>query len=68
MIEGELLLALDGHLAGKSHRVIAIDLFGAARVAAEWHEDSAIRSRVRSRIEKSCCLMNGGYRNLATGG
>lgn len=68
MIEGELLLALDGHLAGKSHRLIAIDLYGAARVAAEWHEDSAIRSLVRSRVDKSRRLMNGGYRDLATGG
>ena len=63
-----MILALDGHLAGDSHRVIAIDLYGAASVAAEWHEDSAIRSRVRSRVDKSRRLMNGGYRDLATGG
>ena len=59
--QDELLCALDGALAGKTHRGIAIDLYGAAKVAAEWHEDGALRSRVRRRIRKSLQLMNGGY-------
>lgn len=50
--------------AGKSHRDIAIDLFGADAVKAEWDAGSWMRSRVRRRIRKALYLMNGGYREL----
>ena len=61
------MLALDGHLAGKSSRLIAIDLRGAERTEAEWFEDSALRALVRRRIATSLEIMNGGYRDLAAG-
>ena len=41
----ELLIALDGRLAGKSLREIAVDLYGVEAVAAEWNPDGALRSR-----------------------
>jgi len=59
-----LLLALDGVTAGKSHRDIAVDLFGAEAVQAQWDAGSWVRSRVRRRIRKALDLMNGGYREL----
>ena len=62
-----MLLALDGKLAGKSTRLIAIDFYGAARVEADWHTDGALRALVRRRIKKSLTLMNGGYRDLVAG-
>ena len=68
MDDAELLLALDGALAGKTHRRIAIDLYGAAEVDANWYEDGSLRSRVRRRIDRSRRLMNGGYRDLAAAG
>ncbi|WP_373283822.1 DNA -binding domain-containing protein [Terasakiella brassicae] len=55
-------------LAGKSHRQIAIDLFGLDTVKADWYDSSRIRSLVRRRIEKSKHLMNGGYRDLVISG
>ena len=65
--EGELLLALDGKLAGKTHRLIAIDLYGARRVAEEWAAAGPVRSLVRRRIKRSMHVMDGGYRKLVTG-
>lgn len=59
-----MLLALDGVTAGKSHRDIAVDLFGTEAVEAEWNAGSWMRSRVRRRIRKALNLMNGGYREL----
>ena len=38
--------------AGKTLREIAIDLFGAARVDAEWHADGWMRARVQ-RLRRS---------------
>lgn len=58
-------MTLDGALAGKSHRLIAIDLYGAVRVEADWYADGALRALVRRRVEKSLELMNGGYRDIA---
>ncbi|MFQ5534959.1 MAG: DNA -binding domain-containing protein [Sphingomonadales bacterium] len=55
-------------LAKKSHRQIAIDLFGPDEVKAEWYDGGRIRSLVRRRIEKSKHLMNGGYRDLVISG
>ena len=57
-------MALDGRLGGKSHRLIAIDLYGKGRVAKEWGSDSRMRARVRWRVTRSLDLMNGGYRRL----
>ena len=53
-------MVLDGKLLGRSLRLIAIDLYGEARVAREWSPDGAMRARVRWRVDKSLALMNGG--------
>ena len=49
----ELLIALDGHAAGKSTREIAEDLYGAERVAAQWSPDGVLRSRVRRLLRRA---------------
>ena len=49
----EVLIALDGHRAGKSLREISEDLFGAERVAAEWSADSGVRLRTRRLVQKA---------------
>ena len=49
----ELLLALDGKLGGKTLRLIAVDLFGEARVAENWDPDGTLRAKVRWRVQKS---------------
>ena len=59
-------MVLDAKLAGRSLRLIAIDLYGEARVAREWSSDGTMRARVRWRVDKSLALMNGGYRALLT--
>ena len=59
-----MLRVLDGVLAGKSQRQIAIDLFGPDTVRADWHDSNRVRRLVRRRIEKSRHLMNTGYRDL----
>ena len=63
----ELLSVLDGRLAGKSWRQTAVDLYGAAAVASDWHADSWMRARVRRRGKKALALMEHGYRELAAG-
>ena len=60
-------MALDGRLAGKSLRQIAVDLYGEARVAEEWRSDGSMRGRVRWRVKQALKLMNGGYRDLIAG-
>ena len=59
-----MLRVLDGVLAGKSQRQIAIDLFGPDTIKADWHDGNRVRSLIRRRIEKSRYLMNVGYRDL----
>ena len=44
--------------------MIAIDLYGEARVAEEWCSESAMRGRVRWRVKQALKLMNGGYMAL----
>ena len=63
-----MLTALDARLAGRSLRLIAVDLYGAARVADEWHSDGSMRGRVRWRVKQALRLMNGGYRELIADG
>ena len=60
-------MVLDARLAGRSLRLIAADLYGAARVAEEWRSDGCMRARVRWRVKQALGLMNGGYRELAAG-
>lgn len=58
---------LDARLAGRSLRLIAVDLYGAARVAKDWHSDGSMRGRVRWRVKQALRLMNGGYREQIAG-
>ena len=58
---------LDARLAGKSLRTIAVELHGAARVAAKWSSDGALRAQVRWRVKIALALMHGGYLELAAG-
>lgn len=46
-------VALAGLRAGKSLREIAIDLYGADRVAADWHADSWTRARVQRLVDRA---------------
>ena len=58
---------LDARLAGRSLRLIAIDLFGEERVAREWCSNGWMRARVRWRVKIALALMQGGYREMAAG-
>ena len=49
----EVLIALDGHRAGKSLREIAEDVFGAERVAAERSANSGVRLRTKRLVHKA---------------
>ncbi|MCC6775984.1 MAG: DUF2285 domain-containing protein [Hyphomicrobiales bacterium] len=61
----QTLQALDGSLAGLTYRQIAADIFGAARVAADWHSSSrSLKDRTRRLVAKGRQLMNGGYLEL----
>lgn len=44
--------AAAGWREGKSLREIAVDLFGAERVAAEWHSDSCMRAWMRRLLHR----------------
>ena len=59
---------LDGRLAGKSLREIAIELYGERRVSEDWSRNGSMKARVRWRVERALWLMNGGYRVLVSGG
>ena len=62
-----MLAVLDAWLAGRSLRLIAIELFGEERVAREWCQNGWMRARVRWRVQIALALMEGGYRELAAG-
>ena len=46
-------VALAGIRSGKSMREIAVDLYGADRVAADWHDDSEMRAKVRRLVYRT---------------
>ena len=46
-------VVLAGWRTGKSQRQIAVDLFGAARVDAEWSADSQLRAKVRRLVDRA---------------
>lgn len=64
LIHMRALHALDGVLAGASHRDIATALFGTAQVQDRWQPDSELRAHVRYLIRRSRSFMNGAYREL----
>ena len=49
----ELLIALEGHVAGKSTREIAVNLYGAESVATEWTPDGVLRVQMRRLLCKA---------------
>lgn len=59
------LQALDAMQAGASHRDLAVALFGARAVRAEWHADGALRAQVRHLVARAEGFMRGGYLRLA---
>lgn len=60
-----VLRALDGHLAGASHRRIAAALWGERRAAEEWNDPRRnLRDQTRRAIRRGCLLMTGGYRRF----
>nr|WP_315594120.1 DUF2285 domain-containing protein [uncultured Cupriavidus sp.] len=64
LLELHTLQALDAILAGASLRQVAEGLFGVDVVAAGWHADSGLRSRVRRLVRRGQKLMRGGYRGM----
>ena len=46
-------VALAGRRAGRSLREIAVELYGRGEVEACWHDDSAMRSKVRRLLAKA---------------
>ncbi|RUX20073.1 DUF2285 domain-containing protein [Mesorhizobium sp. M2A.F.Ca.ET.037.01.1.1] len=60
-----VLRALDGFIAGASHREIGIALLGKARVERDWADPGDhLRDIVRRAIKRGRALMNGGYRRF----
>ena len=61
----ECLIALDGHLNGRTYRDIAKVLYGSDRVAETWTSETRfMKDKVRRAVERGLELMNGGYRKL----
>lgn len=59
------VIALDGHLAGRSYREIAQVIYGVQRVKDVWtSESSFLKDRVRRAVVRGIELINGGYRDL----
>ena len=46
-------VALSGIRSGKSMREIAVDLYGADKVAAGWHRDGWMRAKVRRLVSRA---------------
>ena len=61
----ELLIALDGTKAGKTARQIAVDLWGAKRVAEDWYPGCPLGQTVRRRVKRARYLRDVGYLTLA---
>ena len=61
-----MLTALDYSRAGRSHRRIAVALWGAEE-AAEWDSDLAVRARVRRLVDKGELYSKGLSELLLTG-
>lgn len=58
------LQAIDGAMAGASHRAIALVLYGSDAVDARWDSDSELRSQVRYLLRRAQLFCNGKYREL----
>lgn len=64
LVHMRTIQALDGALAGASHREIAVGVFGREHVAGRWHPDSELRAQVRHMVHRGRQLMLGDYRRL----
>ena len=64
MVHMRSLQALDGTLAGASHREVAEAIFGVRRVAEGWHPDSVLRAQTRHWIHRARGFMQRDYRSL----
>ena len=61
----DALIALDAHCNGASHRDVAIMIFGAEKVEAEWIADGCeLKDYVRRCRTRGVRYMQGGYRRL----
>ena len=61
----ECLVALDGHLAGRSYRDIAEVLYGSNRVKEVWtNETRHLKDKIRRAVAAGIDYMNGGYLKL----
>ena len=60
----EVLLALESEAEGLTHRQIAVQLWGAERVAEEWWPGGWMRVKRQRRRART---MLGQYRDMATG-
>ncbi|WP_245436588.1 DUF2285 domain-containing protein [Mesorhizobium tamadayense] len=59
--------ALDGSLAGASHRELAEALVAQRRAHADWRDPrDHLRDRIRRAVSRGRALMNGGYRDFLT--
>jgi hypothetical protein len=58
----DALITLDGRRAGASHKDIAILLYGADDVAADW--GVGLRQRMQRHYSRGAALAAGGYRDL----
>ena len=55
---------MDGLRAGRKSRPIAVDIWGAQRVADQWTRGEWMRSQMRRWIPKAEALAAGGWRDL----
>ena len=60
-------VALAGIRSGKSMREIAVDLYGADPVAADWHVDSRMRAKVRRLVYRARAESGEGPDNAGPG-
>ena len=56
---------LDGLREGRKPRQIAVEIFGAERVRAEWYAHGGMRSQIRPWIPKARAMADGGWCDLA---
>ena len=61
----ELLIALDGKKARKKAREIAVEIWGAERVAEDWYLGCPLGQTVRRRVKRARYLRDAGYLTLA---
>lgn len=61
----DYLIALDGHLAGRSYRDIAEVIYGSHRIKESWSDDTrSLKDRVRRAVERGVVLMERDYVTL----